>query len=160
MKLRAVIGSCLLAVVGVASIASAAQARVREDYTVSGTVKVNYPAGVQVYYTPAFGAFGLTNCTRDETSTDFKLTKRDEERRFEFVAKNTGSCAFEASYQVWKFVVAKTPGGPAIAAGAWELGQQRPGESYFVDCSSTHGLPWHDFRCTKTGTTSIEVSPP
>ena len=149
----------LTAAAGFMGASGRAPATVLSDKTVSGAVTVKFPTGVQVYYSPAFGAYGLSNCTRDETSTDFKLTKTGEVRRFEFVAKQGGSCAFEPSYQVWKFVVARTSGGPAISSGAWELGQQHAGESFFVDCSSTHGLPWSNFRCKKLDTTAIEVTP-
>jgi hypothetical protein len=142
------------------------------DYEKSAQVWFEIPGGNRtVTIKPAGGGSDLSNCTRDESSDSFKVappapigqpTPRENIRTIKMVAKDTGRCAFEASYETWNIEVSANPHTPNLGPGSghvW-LGQTYASGDYFVSCTNGAGKPWTKLLCFAMSRDRINVRYP
>jgi hypothetical protein len=130
------------------------------NYPVVASVGVHFCptkgcAGERVFIDSAsnhYGSKGYSNCTKDETSTDFVQTAEGQRRDVGMTAKDEGSCRFEPSYNVW--LIAAYQGQQLISQGLVYVGQTTAGLPYSAQCRTFHLTK--NFSCSSSGL-SLEV---
>ncbi|MBV8463341.1 MAG: hypothetical protein JO368_08610 [Acidimicrobiales bacterium] len=103
-----------------------------------------------------------SNCTRNETSTDFWPSYNGQIVRVSMVAKNGGSCFFERSYNTWLVEVYKN--NQRIGRGLVLVDEDNGvTASYFASCDP-HASPWKPtwdgLGCKRTTTMMVHISVP
>ena len=83
---------------------------------------------------------GPTNCTKDESSASSSTGSNLVRLTLKMVAKSSGSCGYESSYETWKVTV---QGRYIDGSGNIEFSQDEPGHHFAASCEGK----WSGLSC-------------